>query len=272
MKRPQNHGAGTDRAGRGLASKESSNPRIRVRRVEREEARRFTEGARRQRATRLSITVSVVALVGVVATLVLSPLMALEKIVVAGNKYVTDKVIVGAVKDQLGTPLALINYDSITSRLSSVIEVQSFSTEIRPPHTLVVRVVERTPIGAFKVATGWNIVDAVGVVIRTTKSRPKGVPQLAVAGVDSEGFRPIVSTLLALPPNLRSDVDVVNATTRDSVSFVLRGISHEIRWGSDENSTLKAAVLDRALAIAKRKGGTFLIDVSAPDTLIMNQK
>ncbi|MEN9740566.1 MAG: hypothetical protein RLZ72_832 [Actinomycetota bacterium] len=272
MKRPQHHGAVPERnLSNRISARKSLNPRARVQRAEQAEVRRFTEGARRQRRTRLTVTLTVVTFLTFVSVLVLSPLMSLQKIVVSGNDYVKDKVIIGAVKDQLGTPLALVNYDSITSRLSSVIEVQSFSTEIRPPHTLVIRVVERTPIGALKSAKGWDIVDAAGVVIRSTKSKPKGVPELQIAGVDAEGFAPIVKTLLALPPALRSDVAAVGASTRDTVTFVLRGVEHEIRWGSDENSALKAVVLDRALAIAKKKGGTFIIDVSAPDTLIMNR-
>lgn len=272
MKRPQHHGAAPERkpaARRG--SGESFIPRISIGRPEPREADRFTAGARRTRRTRLIITVTVVAFLSMVAAIVLSPLMSLDTIIVSGNSYVKEKVVAGAVKDQIGTPLALINYDSITKRLSSVVEVQSFSTEIRPPHTLVIRIVERTPIGALKVAKGWNIVDSVGVVIRTTTSRPKGIPELAITGIDAEGFAPIVKTLLALPAGLRSDVKSVSAATRDSVTFILRGVNHEIRWGSDENSTLKAVVLDRALAIAKGKGGTFIIDVSAPDTLIMNR-
>jgi hypothetical protein len=81
----------------------------------------------------------------------------------------------------------------------------------------------------------------------------------------------VVRALLALPPSLRGDVATISAETRDTVRLVLRGVPHEIRWGSDELSTLKAAVLERALEIASEKGGTFVIDVSAPDTLIMNR-
>lgn len=243
----------------------------RVKSAEQAEVRRFTAGARRTRQFRLSITLGVLGFIALVAGIVLSPLLSLEKIVVRGNDSVKDAVIVAAVKDQLGTPLALINFDDITSKLTEVVEVQSFSTEIRPPHTLVVRVVERTPIGALKTQTGWDVVDAVGVVIKSTTKAPKSVPILEISGVDAQGFEPIVNTLVALPRSLRADVSSITASSRDSVSFVLRGIAHEIRWGSEENSALKAVVLDQALTIAKKKGGLYIIDVSAPDTLIMNR-
>lgn len=272
MKRPQHHGATPERKSSvRVPRRESANPRARIHRAEEREARRFTENARRSRRTRLTITLGALGLCALVAGIVLSPLLSLQKIVVRGNEIVSDKVVAGAVKDQIGTPLALINFDSITSKLAGVVEIQSFATEIRPPHTLVIRVVERTPIGAVKTSKGWDVIDGVGVVIRSTTHLPKSVPEIQISGVDAEGFDPIVKTLLALPSSLRADVAAITASTRDSVSFVLRGVSHQIRWGSDENSTLKAAVLDKALAIAKRKGGTFVIDVSAPDTLIMNR-
>ena len=272
MKRPQHHGVVPDRKAKSRSPrKESLNPTARVHRAEIREERRFTEGARRSRRVRLTITSSVLGFVLFVAAIVLSPLMTLTDVVVTGRVNVDEKVVVGAVKDQIGTPLALIDYAKISKKLGSVVQVQSFSTELRPPHTLVVRIVERTPIGAIRGAQGWDIVDAAGVVMQSTKNAPKSVPALKVESVDSPGFLAAVKALLALPSALRADVGSISASTRDSVQFVLRGVPHEIRWGSDEMSTLKAAVLDRALAIAESKGGTYVIDVSAPDTLIMNR-
>ena len=281
MKPPKHHGVAPGRSAAPrtpkaprtprLPGRTRENPTARVRRAESQEERRFTAGARQQRRVRLTITLSVLGFLSMVATIVLSPLMTLTEIEVTGRQNIDEKVIVGAVKDQLGTPLALINYDAIAAKLGTVVQVQSYSTELRPPHTLVLRVVERTPIGAIKSAKGWDIVDAAGVVMQSTTKAPTSVPKLVVDGVDSPGFLAAVKALLALPPELRADVAAISAATRDTVQFVLRGVSHEIRWGSDEQATLKAAVLDRALAIAAKNGGQYVIDVSAPDTLIMNR-
>ncbi|MFM6968170.1 MAG: FtsQ-type POTRA domain-containing protein [Microbacteriaceae bacterium] len=275
MKPPKHHGA--------LPPKSSPirTPRIpllktggslpRADRADRTDERRFTAGARRQRVIRLTATLSVLGFFGMVAIIVLSPLMKLTTIEVVGRQNIDEKVITGAVLEQVGTPLALIDYDAIAERLGTVVQIKSFSTELRPPHTLVVRIVERVPIGAMKADKGWNIVDAAGVVMQNVAKEPQSVPQLVVNGVDSAGFGAAVKALLALPAELRADVAAISAESRDSVAFVLRGVSHEIRWGSEENAALKAVVLDRALAIAKDKGGRYVIDVSAPDSLIMNR-
>lgn len=282
MKPPKHHGVNPGRTATPRAQRTPLVPRLsagrrdessksRVHRAEVQEERRFTAGARRQRQVRLTITLSVLGFVGMVAAIVLSPLMTLSEITVTGRVNVDEKVVVGAIKDQLGTPLALLDYDAIATKLGTVVQIQSFSTELRPPHTLVVRIVERTPLGAIKSANGWDIVDAAGVVMQSTKSAPASVPQIVVEGVDSPGFSAAVKALTALPPELRADVAAISASTRDTVQFVLRGVSHEIRWGSDEQATLKAAVLSRALEIAAKNGGEYVIDVSAPDTLIMNR-
>ena len=272
MKRPQHHGATPDRKQTQRPIRRApSNPHARVHRAEEREARRFTEGPRRQRRFRLAVTMSVLGFLGMVSGIVLSPLMTLDEVVVAGLESVPEEVVVGAVKEQLGTPLALLDYGAIEKRLGGVVQIQSFATELRPPHTLVIRIVERVPIGAIASDSGWDVVDAAGVILSSSAAAPRTVPRLNIEGVDSPGFFAAVRALLALPPSLRGEVATISAETRDTVRLILRGVPHEIRWGSDELSTLKAAVLERALEIASEKGGTFVIDVSAPDTLIMNR-
>lgn len=271
MKRPDYHGATPHRSSTQSPQKVPRFIGNRVKRAERLEEKRFSEGLRRQRRIRLSVTLGVVGFISLIAGIVLSPLMTLTDVVVSGRTEVPEEVVLGAVSDQIGTPLALIDYGAIESKLGTVVRIQSFSTELRPPHTLVVRIVERTPIGAISTGNGWDVVDPAGVVIETTDVRPDSVPRLNVDGVEDPGFQAAVTALLALPDSLRADVASISASTRDSVEFDLRGVRHLIRWGSDENAALKAAVLNQALGIADEKGGTYVIDVSAPDTLIMNR-
>ena len=272
MKRPQHHGASNSRKPTAPKTQSATKrSRITIQRAERDEVRRFTEGSRRQRLIRLTVTGSVLGFIALVVGIVLSPLMTLTTIEVTGRANVDEKVIVGSAKEQIGTPLALIDYEAISKRLGAVLQIQSFSTEVRPPHTLVIRVVERTPIGAIATTKGWNIVDPAGVIIGTSPTAPADVPELQVAKVKSAGFGAAVKVLLALPPALRANVGVIAATSTDNVTLVLRSVPHQIHWGSAEKSTLKAAVLDRALVIASTQGGVYNIDVSAPDTLIMNR-
>src|SRR5207244_6325854 len=54
-----------------------------------------------------------------------------------------------ALKDQLGRPLPLVDFNAIRADLAAFPLIRSFSTESHPPSTLVVRIVERVPVGVI---------------------------------------------------------------------------------------------------------------------------
>jgi len=274
VKRPNLHGTASSSRPRGPRAPSargtpSIDPRTRLKRAERDESRRFTANSRRVTRVRLAVMGGFLALVAAVAVVVLSPLMALEKIEVVGLVSLDESVVVGAVADQRGRPLALLDFEDVTSKLGTVPQIESFATELRPPHTLVIRVVERVAVGSIRVSTGYDIVDAAGVVIAFSEGEPAGIPAIFTSDAASPSFDAIVATLTALPTDVRADVKSISAESRDSVTFVLRSAAHEIRWGSDEAASQKSAVLRQALFVAASRGGAFVIDVSAPDTLVM---
>ncbi|MDP4585842.1 MAG: FtsQ-type POTRA domain-containing protein [Microbacteriaceae bacterium] len=212
------------------------------------------------------------ALVGVallVTGIVMSPLLTLTTIVVKGRDVVPEDVIVGAAADQIGQPLASINFDSIRERLSAVPRIQSFATELQPPHTLVIRVVERQAIGALMINGSWSIVDVAGVVIDTQDAKPERFPAIDVPTTTDRAFTAIAETLAALPRSVRQRIAVISAETRDSVRFRLRGTGHQIIWGSPDESVLKVSVMERALEVANSRTGRYEIDVSAPDNIVL---
>jgi len=231
--------------------------------------RRFTAGRRRRRRAWLMGGGALVAVALVVTGIVMSPLLTLTEIVVKGRTDVPERVIVGAASDQIGQPLVALNFDAIRERLSSVTRIQSFTTEIQPPNTLVIRVVERRAIGFMAMKSKWVVVDAAGVVIDTVSQKPSGIPEMFVESTTDRAFSAMAETLVALPRNIRSKVASMSAQTRDSVRFTLRGSGHEIVWGSPDNSAVKVLVMERALQVANKSDGVFEIDVSAPDNIVL---
>jgi cell division protein FtsQ len=211
-------------------------------------------------------------LVGVallVTGLVMSPLLTLTTIVVKGRDVVPEEVIAGAASDQIGQPLASVNFDSIRDRLNTVPRIQSFATEIQPPHTLVIRVVERQAVGAVFTDGAWDVVDVAGVVIDRQEAKPDRIPEINVSTTSDRAFTAIAETLATLPKSVRQRISVISAKTRDSVRFTLRGTGHQINWGSPDDSALKRAVMERALDVANSRGGRYEIDVSAPDSIVL---
>ncbi len=240
------------------------------RRVERDEVRRFTRRSRRRRQTVAATLASLALLTGGVAIVTLSPLMALDTIRVVGTDRLDPVAIADALDEHRGTPLALLDEASIRDDLAVFPLIRSYTTEVVPPHTLVVRVIERMPVAVIQRGAGVELIDAAGVVVERAGERPAGIPVIAPgsADVESVAFESSVAVLLALPPELRAQVDVISASTRDDVTFSMTGVGHRVVWGSAERSALKARVLATAIG-ATDQAQAWEYDVSAPETLVV---
>lgn len=237
-------------------------------RYEREEVRRFTWRARRRRTTWLvslgTVAVMTVAVVGAGY----SPLMALRTIEVVGANRVPTDAVISALDGQVGTPLPLLDFGQVKSELSEFMLIQSYVTESRPPGTLVVRIVEREPVGALASNAGFDLVDAAGVVIESSGERPAGYPLIeSDQGVESAGFRAVTAVVSALPESIRSQLDTVGAKTKDDVTLNLLGGARVV-WGSAEESEYKAVVLG-ALMIGHPVGSVNEYDVTSPDSAVL---
>lgn len=234
------------------------------RRYEKKEVRRFTRQSRRRRVTLLVAAGSAAALTGLVAVAVYSPLLELQTIRIEGTARIDVDDVYAAVDDQLGTPLALVDQNRITSALSDFPLIRSYVTEAVPPDTMVIHIVERSPIGSIASGSGFALVDPAGIVIERSEERLPGVPliELGEHDTDSTAFDAAVEVLLALPDSLLGQLDTITATTRDDVRLQLAGGGAQILWGSAEDSGVKAQVL--AAALAQNFPNVSVYNVSAP--------
>ena len=241
-------------------------------RYERDEVKRFTRRARRRRTGWFLAALFVVALGGLVAVAVFSPLLALRTITVDGTSRLNAGTLEKAVDGQLGTPLALLNYGRITNDLAPFTLIRSYVTEIVPPGTLVIHVVERTPIGAIQGTDSFDLVDPAGVTVASSKTRPAGYPliQLGDGQIGGPGYASMAQVLLALPPAVLTKVDTITAQTHDDVTLTLSGSSQRVVWGSSDDSDAKAQVLGDLIALHSASGaGEY--DVSAPGTAVFHR-
>jgi cell division protein FtsQ len=201
---------------------------------------------------------------------VYSPLLSLKTVTIEGASRVSAASVQAAIADQVGKPLATIDFDRIKRELSKFPLIRSYVTETVPPDTLIVRITERAPIGALATSTGFTVVDPAGVEIETATDRPAGLPliELGTASKKSAGFTAAVAVLLALPAEVLKRVDTVTAQTTDDVTLVLTGAGQSVIWGSAENSVLKAKVLV-ALIATQNPTAVVKYDVSAPNTPVV---
>jgi cell division protein FtsQ len=235
------------------------------RRFERAEVRRFTRRARNRRVGIAVVGGVLVTLAILVLTAVYSPILALRQITVDGTSRVDAAEVRGAIEDQLGTPLALIDFDSVTRNLSAFPLIRSYVTEIVPPDTLLVHITERAPVGSIERGGQFELVDPAGVTLQQSPERIPGVPiiELGAQPIESDAFASMVGVLLALPPELLAQVDRVSASTKDDVSLVLTGVGQRVTWGAATQSERKAALLAALIRVTDpARAGVF--DVSAP--------
>lgn len=238
-------------------------------RYERAEVRRFTRHARRRRIGVLTVLAILAVTAGLIAAAVFSPILALREIRVDGTTRLDPAVLADAVSGQIGTPLALLDEERIRRELGEFTTIRSYVTELVPPGTLVIHVVERSPLGLVAGPAGFDVVDAAGVVLESSPARPAGLPLLQIDddGPEGTGFAAMAEVLIALPPGVLAQVDTISARTRDDVTLRLTGSDQRVVWGSADDSDHKAAVLGALLARFSTAGpGEY--DVSAPGSAV----
>lgn len=235
----------------------------------RAEIRRFTARQRRRRVMWIGAAASVLLLALGTLAAAYSPLFAVERITVAGAQLLDAEAVETALAGQLGTPLPLVDESEVKAELVSFPLIETYALEARPPHDLVVRIVERTPIGLIETRAGYTLVDAAGVALSTTATPAAGTPLLSIrGGVDSDAFDAVGQVMRSLPADIRAQVTEVSATTPDDVTLALGGSNAQIVWGSAADSAEKAVNLAKMMA-ARPPAEVTTYDVSSPDVVVV---
>lgn len=240
------------------------------RRFERSEARRFTQRSRRRRIAWTVVGASLAGLVLVVLLTAYSPLLAVRQIAVEGTTRLDPATVSSALDDQLGKPLALVDYGTIERELAGFPYIESYSVEARPPDTLAVRLIERRPVALVQTPAGFQLIDAAGVVVQESPERIPGFPVLDLTGtaIGSPGFEAAAAVLMSLPDALLAQVDSISGTTPDSVTMVFTGAGQRVVWGDADQSELKAQILQRLIA-TQDPSRAVEYDVSSPQSPVI---
>jgi cell division protein FtsQ len=212
---------------------------------------------------------SLLSLVLTVLILTTSPVFSLRNIELDGVERLSEEEVKGQLSALMGVPLAQVGPADVADMLAVFPLIRSVETRVDLPNTLVVSVVERTPLGAIQTPTGFDIVDQAAVVLWSESVKPTSLPVILVApDREAAPFRAIVRALEVLPPTVLARVDAVTANSQDTVRFSLTDSNHIVLWGSADLSQAKARALPAALVAAGAEGAK-LIDLSTPDTVVI---
>lgn len=239
------------------------------RRALRAEMRRFTVRRRRRRIAWIAGLASVLGLVLATLGVAYSPLFAVERIQVVGTQALDPAAVAQALDAQRGRPLPLVDSSEVKAALVAFPLIETYALEARPPHDLVVRVVERTPVGQLSSPAGYTLVDAAGVVLSTTPEPAPGFPLIDIeGGTGSRVFDAVATVYRALPDDIAAQVTSMTATTPNDVALSLGDGGPVVVWGNADRSPEKAVVLAAAM-VASPPAATTAYDVSSPSAVVV---
>lgn len=232
------------------------------RRALRSEIRRFTQRSRRRRIGWIVGAALALLVVGGSVGAAYSPLFAVQTITVEGTGALKPADVQKALSGQLGRPLALVDPSAVKAALVRFPLIETYRLEAHPPHDLVVRIVERTPVGVLQQSDGrFTVVDVAGVVLSTSEQRPAGYALIEIdGGTGTPAFSAVGTALRSLPADLRAQVETATASTPDDIALQLAG-GAKIVWGSADHSAEKTLALQ---ALMKANPAASSYDVSSP--------
>jgi cell division protein FtsQ len=213
-----------------------------------------------------------VVVAGVGWALLGNRVLVVRSVSVTGTHLLAPGQVVAAADVPLGTPLLSVDAGTVTRRVEAIPNVASATvTEDWPDH-LVIAVTERVPAMAMRMAGGgYDLVDPSGVIVRTAKTRPAGLPLFATSlpGSALRGNPEVTAAagvLAELQPWLARQVAQVTAAAvtagPEQVTLSLRD-GKTVHWGSTDNAAQKNRELSILLSGQVRD-----VDVSSPGTVV----
>lgn len=229
--------------------------------------RRFMRRARQRRmraALPWAVAGGVAALAGLVAWVILGTgFFGLREVRVVGAELATPVEVREAAAVPDGTPLARVDLSELARRIGTLPAVERATVSRDWPGTLLVRVVERTPVAVVPQGERFAVIDRSGMVFRMVPQQPGSLPVARVArpGPDDPGTRAALDVLAALTPQLRGQLVDVTVEGLARIKLRLRG-DRTVVWGDATRGADKARV---ATSLLGQDADT--IDVSAPDVV-----
>jgi cell division protein FtsQ len=228
-------------------------------------ARRFMARARQRRLRAVlpwAVAGGVLLVVGALTWMVYgTSVLAVRHVKVVGVQLIAPLQVEEAAAVPADQPLARVDLEAVRARVRAIPAVDRVTVKRGWPSTLVVEVVERTPVAAVPTAPGkLTLIDASGVAYREVARVPDGLPMVRVStpGPSDVNTKSALKVLGALSPELREQLTAVSVAAPAQIKLELSK-GRVVVWGDDTESDTKSQVATALLKKASKE-----IDVSAP--------
>ncbi len=218
---------------------------------------------------RVLIVLTPMVVIGLLIASFLTPLFAIEKIVVAGAERLDEKKLIASLEPLKGKSLTMVSDAEVAGLLAGYELIETFTFQADPPSTLRVKVRERQPLMVLQRGGQNFLFDAAGVRIGAAENL-KVYPQFDFDGNTETDprFAHAVELMLSLPVELYLRVESVRVSQQLTSNFTLRQGGIGVIWGDNSQPLLKAEVLNSLLATGQKPG--VRIDVSSPNAPVVS--
>lgn len=179
-----------------------------------------------------------------------------QGVTVTGNSRLTVEQVAAVAAVPIGNSLMSINTAAMTTELMALPEIKVATVERGWPHTILIKVTERTPIAVAATLSGFNLIDSAGQNAGVVAAPPAGLLVIS-AEPDSKAMLGAINALAAIPAQWQ--LIGLAASTQDNIVATLAS-GAVITFGSGERAADKVEV-----AQALMEKGYSVINVSAPD-------
>lgn len=216
------------------------------------------EEARPRRGRRGAIIGVALALILAVAAVVVVytvPVFAVRTIEVTGAARVADEDVRAATGVAEGTNLLRVDTADAAAGVVANPWVDQATVDRSLPSTLVVEVVERTPVAFIDTPEGTMLIDGTGHPIVAAEPPAEAVHITGAAADDEEALAGAVEIAGSLNDELRTQVATVEAGDQYTYTLLL-GDGRRVFWGEAIDNENKALALE---TVVQREGGEWNI-------------
>ena len=228
---------------------------------------KLTQRSTRRRLDKLRRMVPLVFVVAALGfagwAVLLSDLLGVHAVDVAGAQRVNDNQVRAAAAVPDGTPLARLDTQAIAARVGKLAPVATVTVQRHWPRSVQIVVTERVPFAVVTIDGNPWLVDRAGVPFDRTGADRSTLPHMttAHAGADDVATRAGLDVLAALPADVLRRVKRIDVPGPEEVTLALTD-GKTVVWGSARDTAKKASVLD---AVLKQTGKVY--DVSTPEVV-----
>ena len=213
-------------------------------------------------------------LAALVVALLTSPRLGVTRVAVVGARSVPNSLIVWQASIPDGANLFRLRTERVARRVAALPAIRSASVRRCPPHTVVIKVVEREPVMFVRSARGPLYLDRDGVCFQRSGDE---TPAVEVVGIPSHRFVPgrrladrcvsvaVQTCIVARAEGLAPRRMVVGPA--GEINLLLAG-GATLKLGEPERLTEKLHKARLALEALKGRGPIEYVDVSCPDAVV----